>query len=89
VGFRWRHSQTVVWSWHLEDRRDEAATQKSDIKNRPFSFAYQIMNKQAFETSYSQQGSDAGKATVVPMRRDSFILLSPGRMPFLAPVTTL
>ena len=49
-------------------------------KGPPLSFAYQIMNKQAFETSYAQTGpADATKATVMPMRRDSFILLSPGK----------
>jgi prepilin-type N-terminal cleavage/methylation domain-containing protein len=60
----------------------DATKQHDEVKDHIFSFAYQIMNKQAFETSYSVGGGSSGgaaKATVVPMRRDSFLLWSPGK----------
>jgi len=41
------------------------------IKTQPYSFAYYIMNKDAYESS--------GQKAVVPSRKDSYILISPGK----------
>jgi prepilin-type N-terminal cleavage/methylation domain-containing protein len=45
------------------------------IKDHPNSFAYYIMNKDAYEASSPVQANKA----VVPNRRDSYILISPGK----------
>ncbi len=52
-------------------------SQHDEIKSHTQSFAYWIMNKQVFETTYGLNG--ASKANVVPARRDSFLLWSPGK----------
>jgi prepilin-type N-terminal cleavage/methylation domain-containing protein len=65
-------------SWTSE--QDNQRVQHDEVKDHTLSFAYLIMNKQAFETSYARTDPpDATKAIVTPMRRDSFILLSPGK----------
>jgi hypothetical protein len=51
--------------------------QHDDIINHTLSFSYWTMSKQAFETTYGLHG--AHDATVTPVRRDSFLLLSPGK----------
>jgi prepilin-type N-terminal cleavage/methylation domain-containing protein len=73
--------------WHRltfgpESWKDELTgdTIRQQVKDHPFSFAYQIMNRQAFETSYDSTDShDPRTFIVTPARRDSFILLSPGK----------
>lgn len=47
----------------------------ADAGNRN-SFSYTIMNKEAFE---STGGGAASKGSVIPLRKDSFLLLSPGK----------
>lgn len=51
--------------------------QHDEIKDHTLSFAYFIMNKQPFETTFGLYG--AARATVVPTRRDTFLLWSPGK----------
>jgi prepilin-type N-terminal cleavage/methylation domain-containing protein len=57
--------------------RTDATKMHDEIKDHTASFAYWVMNKQAFETTFALNGS-AG-ATVTPMRRDTFLLWSPGK----------
>jgi prepilin-type N-terminal cleavage/methylation domain-containing protein len=54
-----------------------ATLQHDQIKDHTLSFAYWIMNKQAFETSFGLHG--AQNAIVTPTRRDTFLLWSPGK----------
>jgi len=70
----WRNEQVTGSAWRQ-------AKQRVDLRKAPFSFAYQILNKQAFETSVAQQGTspDMSKVTIIPARRDSYILWSPGK----------
>ncbi|NLG42500.1 MAG: type II secretion system protein [Phycisphaerae bacterium] len=57
--------------------------QHDEVAEHPLSFAYLIMDKQAYDMSLRQTGStpDPKKPSVIvaPARRDSFILLSPGK----------
>jgi len=55
----------------------DPTAQHDDIKDHTLSFAYYVMNKQAFETTYGLQG--AQKAVVTPTKRDTFLLWSPGK----------
>jgi prepilin-type N-terminal cleavage/methylation domain-containing protein len=55
----------------------DPVAQHDEIKDHTLSFAYYIMNKQAFETTFALHGVSA--ATVTPQRRDSFLLWSPGK----------
>jgi prepilin-type N-terminal cleavage/methylation domain-containing protein len=48
---------------------------RQQIGSYPHSFAYYILNKGAWESS----NTDPAKRSVVPSRRDSFILFSPGK----------
>jgi prepilin-type N-terminal cleavage/methylation domain-containing protein len=50
---------------------NDVATLPANIANYPYSFPYYIMNKDAYESS--------GKKAVVPSRKDSYILISPGK----------
>jgi prepilin-type N-terminal cleavage/methylation domain-containing protein len=52
-------------------------TLHDQIKDHTLSFAYGVMSKQAFETTFGLYGVQ--KATVVPTRRDTFLLWSPGK----------
>jgi prepilin-type N-terminal cleavage/methylation domain-containing protein len=55
----------------------DPVAQHDQIKDHTLSFAYYVMNKQAFETTFGLYG--AAKAKVIPTRRDSFLLWSPGK----------
>lgn len=60
--------------------KNDATARHDGVKDHPLSFAYLIMNKQVFETSYASSATpDVKKAIVTPVRRDTFILLSPGK----------
>lgn len=49
---------------------------KPDYRN---SFPYTIMNKDAFESTGGGDAAAPGKGSVIPLRKDSFLLLSPGK----------
>jgi prepilin-type N-terminal cleavage/methylation domain-containing protein len=67
-------------AWKTPDMTNpRTISQRADILAHQLSFAYRIMNMQAFETSYTQAQKDATKATIIPARKDSFILMSPGK----------
>jgi hypothetical protein len=53
----------------------DGSTIRTEIKDHPSSFAYYILNKDAWESS----APDPAKRSVVPNRRDSYILISPGK----------
>ncbi len=53
----------------------DGSTIRTEIKDHPSSFAYYILNKDAWESS----SPDPAKRSVVPNRRDSYILISPGK----------
>jgi prepilin-type N-terminal cleavage/methylation domain-containing protein len=55
----------------------DPVAQHDEIKDHTLSFAYFIMNKQAFETTFALHGVSA--ATVTPQHRDSYVLWSPGK----------
>jgi prepilin-type N-terminal cleavage/methylation domain-containing protein len=55
----------------------DPVAQHDQIKDHTLSFAYFIMNKQAFGTTFALHGVSA--ATVAPQHRDSFLLWSPGK----------
>ena len=59
--------------------KTNARAQHDEIKDHTLSFAYYLMNKQPFETSFSLANGDASKATVVPLRRDTYLMWSPGK----------
>lgn len=55
----------------------DATAQHDQIKDHTLSFAYFVMNKQAFETTFGLYGVQG--ANVVPTKRDTFLLWSPGK----------
>ncbi len=56
------------------------AAWRNVIEGEPDTFAYYIMDKDVFETTYGEDGTpDDNSAQVIPVRRNSFILLSPGK----------
>jgi prepilin-type N-terminal cleavage/methylation domain-containing protein len=52
------------------------STFRTDVGSKANSFAYQIMNRQAYD---STGAGDLNKKSVVPNRRDGFLLWSPGK----------
>jgi prepilin-type N-terminal cleavage/methylation domain-containing protein len=54
----------------------DPVAQHDEIKDHVLSFAYFVMNKQAFETSFGLHGAHA--ATVTATKRDTYLLWSPG-----------
>jgi prepilin-type N-terminal cleavage/methylation domain-containing protein len=55
----------------------DPVAQHDEIKDHTLTFAYYVMNKQAFETSFALHGVQ--DAIVAPQRRDSYLLWSPGK----------
>ena len=62
--------------WSDPDTTPDFADPDDGVPGEPESFAYFIMNKGIYETTYDE---DTQRGSVVPCRKDSFLTISPGK----------